>query len=122
MVTSRSVPQHTGQIFSLFAGQYRVALRFPQIGQVTICPLNVLAGIFAATRQHTPRSSETQNTHKMYSKSSLRMVYVARTLCPRVSFGFFIEGARLVRKTHYAMMTLFWNRRAAITSRIVPIA
>jgi hypothetical protein len=33
MVTSRSVPQQTEQMFSPFAGQYLFALRFWQIGQ-----------------------------------------------------------------------------------------
>jgi hypothetical protein len=34
MVTSRSVPQHTEQILWVFAGQYRFAFRFWQMGQV----------------------------------------------------------------------------------------
>src|SRR5258708_40232761 len=33
MVTSRSVPQQTAQIFSPLAGQKRAALRFSQMGQ-----------------------------------------------------------------------------------------
>src|SRR6516162_4933556 len=33
ILTSRSVPQQTAQIFSPLAGQNRDALRFPQIGQ-----------------------------------------------------------------------------------------
>src|SRR5207245_3450190 len=36
MVTSRSVPQHTAQIFSALAGQKRSALRCAQLGQVTV--------------------------------------------------------------------------------------
>src|SRR6267154_1102613 len=39
MVTSRSVPQQTAQIFSPFAGQNRAALRFSQIGQGTESPM-----------------------------------------------------------------------------------
>src|SRR6266436_409718 len=39
MVTSRSVPQQTAQIFSPFAGQNRAALRFSQIGQDTESPM-----------------------------------------------------------------------------------
>jgi len=39
MLTSRSVPQHTGQIFSALAGQKRPGLRFWQIGQDTNDPL-----------------------------------------------------------------------------------
>src|SRR5712664_4381464 len=38
MVTSRSVPQQTAQIFSPLAGQKRAALRFSQIGQNTESP------------------------------------------------------------------------------------
>ena len=38
MVTSRSVPQLTAQIFSPLAGQKRTALRFSQIGQDTESP------------------------------------------------------------------------------------
>src|SRR5712691_4756286 len=38
MVTSRSVPQQTAQIFSPLAGQKRAALRFSQIGQDTESP------------------------------------------------------------------------------------
>src|SRR5229473_2342683 len=41
MVTSRSVPQQTAQIFSPLAGQKRAALRFSQIGQDTESPQNV---------------------------------------------------------------------------------
>ena len=40
MVTSRSVPQQTAQIFSPLAGQYRAALRFSQIGQFKTIPLD----------------------------------------------------------------------------------
>src|SRR6266852_8360380 len=39
MVTSRSVPHQTAQIFSPFAGQNRAALRFSQIGQDTESPM-----------------------------------------------------------------------------------
>lgn len=38
MVTSRSVPQQTAQIFSPLAGQKRAALRFSQMGQDTESP------------------------------------------------------------------------------------
>ena len=38
MVTSRSVPQQTGQIFSALAGQKRPGLRLLQIGQSTNDP------------------------------------------------------------------------------------
>ena len=38
MLTSRSVPQQTAQIFSAFAGQKRPGLRFWQIGQFKISP------------------------------------------------------------------------------------
>jgi hypothetical protein len=38
MVTSRSLPQHTAQIFSSFAGQKRSALRLSQMGQDTKSP------------------------------------------------------------------------------------
>jgi hypothetical protein len=38
MVTSRSVPQHTAQIFSPFAGQNRFGFRFPQMGQFNASP------------------------------------------------------------------------------------
>jgi|ERR1700687_3302699 len=41
MVTSRSVPQQTAQIFSPLAGQKRAALRFSQMGQDTESPQNV---------------------------------------------------------------------------------
>jgi hypothetical protein len=40
METSRSVPQHTAQIFSAFAGQKRPGLRFSQIGQSNSAPIN----------------------------------------------------------------------------------
>jgi hypothetical protein len=39
MVTSRSVPQHTAQILSAFAGQKRPGFRFWQIGQTKNDPL-----------------------------------------------------------------------------------
>ncbi len=39
MVTSRSRPQHTAQIFSPFAGQNRLGGRFSQIGQVIRSPV-----------------------------------------------------------------------------------
>jgi len=39
MVTSRSVPQQTAQIFSALAGQKRPGLRLLQIGQSTNDPL-----------------------------------------------------------------------------------
>src|SRR5438309_9498496 len=39
MVTSRSVPQQTAQIFSPLAGQKRAGLRLSQIGQDTQYPL-----------------------------------------------------------------------------------
>jgi hypothetical protein len=38
MLTSRSVPQQTAQIFSAFAGQKRPGLRFWQIGQFKNIP------------------------------------------------------------------------------------
>jgi hypothetical protein len=38
IVTSRSVPQHTAQINSPFAGQNRFAFRFPHIGQLNPPP------------------------------------------------------------------------------------
>src|SRR5437764_5473959 len=41
MVTSRSLPQQTAQIFSALAGQKRSALRFSQIGQDTKSPQRV---------------------------------------------------------------------------------
>src|SRR5205814_7063706 len=41
MVTSRSLPQQTAQIFSALAGQKRSALRFSQIGQDTESPQRV---------------------------------------------------------------------------------
>jgi hypothetical protein len=40
MVTSRSVPQHTAQIFSPFAGQNRCGFLLLQIGQLTRAPVN----------------------------------------------------------------------------------
>jgi hypothetical protein len=68
MLTSRSVPQQTAQIFSALAGQKRPGLRFWQIGQCTDDP---------------PESDKNSEYH--------------------------------------AMMTLLWNRRAAITSKSVPM-
>lgn len=41
MVTSRSVPQQTAQIFSPLAGQKRAALRLSQMGQDTKSPQDV---------------------------------------------------------------------------------
>jgi hypothetical protein len=38
MVTSRSVPQQTEQMFVALAGQNRFALRFWQIGQTNYAP------------------------------------------------------------------------------------
>ncbi|PYU69116.1 MAG: hypothetical protein DMG49_14195 [Acidobacteria bacterium] len=55
MVTSRSVPQQTAQIFSPLAGQKRAALRFPQIGQDTGIPF----GLFV-TKQNTPSPSKSK--------------------------------------------------------------
>src|SRR6266576_4859376 len=43
IVTSRSVPQQTAQIFSPLAGQKRAALRFSQIGQDTGVPSDAFA-------------------------------------------------------------------------------
>ncbi|PYU53431.1 MAG: hypothetical protein DMG48_01570 [Acidobacteria bacterium] len=54
MVTSRSVPQQTAQIFSPLAGQKRAGLRLSQIGQDTEYPLpsRIIAG-YAAPPQKT---------------------------------------------------------------------
>jgi hypothetical protein len=38
MVTSRSVPQHTAQMDSPFAGQNRFGFLFSQIGQLNLSP------------------------------------------------------------------------------------
>src|SRR4029077_20443152 len=56
MVTSRSVPQQTAQIFSPLAGQKRAALRFSQMGQDTESPQN-----FETVQQNTRCSSKRQN-------------------------------------------------------------
>jgi len=53
--TSRSVPQHTEQIFSPLAGQKRAGLRFSQIGQGTGIPLDALV-----TEQNTPGPSKSK--------------------------------------------------------------
>src|SRR6266403_1798402 len=57
MVTSRSVPQQTAQIFSPFAGQNRAALRFSQIGQGTESPERQ-----RVVQQNTPRGWKAQKT------------------------------------------------------------
>jgi hypothetical protein len=44
MLTSRSVPQSIEQIFSPFAGQYRSARRFSQIGQIALPATDVFSG------------------------------------------------------------------------------
>jgi len=44
MVTSRSVPQSTAQIFSPLAGQYRSARRLLQIGQIAFSAKSVFSG------------------------------------------------------------------------------
>jgi hypothetical protein len=56
MVTSRSVPQQTAQIFSPLAGQRRSALRFSQMGQDKQSPQNV-----RTVQQNTLRGNKRQN-------------------------------------------------------------
>src|SRR5260370_39328473 len=56
MVTSRSVPQQTAQIFSPLAGQKRSALRFSQMGQDKQSPQNV-----RTVQQNTLRGNKRQN-------------------------------------------------------------
>ncbi|PYT79056.1 MAG: hypothetical protein DMG40_17995 [Acidobacteria bacterium] len=55
MVTSRSLPQQTAQIFSALAGQKRSALRFSQIGQDTDAPQGM-----KTVQQNTLGNSKTQ--------------------------------------------------------------
>src|SRR5438876_10413516 len=55
MVTSRSVPQQTAQIFSPLAGQKRAGLRFSQIGQDTESP-----HCSGTIEQDTPRCGKRQ--------------------------------------------------------------
>src|SRR6267378_8291485 len=55
MVTSRSMPQQTAQIFSPFAGQNRAALRFSQIGQDTESP-----GFPYCRSENTPQGRKSQ--------------------------------------------------------------
>src|SRR6266700_363762 len=57
MVTSRSVPQQTAQIFATLAGQKRTALRFSQIGQNTEFPHSS-----RTIEQDTLRRSKRQKT------------------------------------------------------------
>jgi hypothetical protein len=52
MVTSRSVPQSMAQIFSPFAGQYRSARRFSQMGQIALSVNRFAPGIVARWRFH----------------------------------------------------------------------
>src|SRR3981189_3053331 len=56
MVTSRSVPQQTAQIFSPLAGQKRAALRFSQMGQDTESPRHV-----RTVQQNTRGSNKRQS-------------------------------------------------------------
>src|SRR5258708_12915762 len=59
MVTSRSVPQQTAQIFSPLAGQKRAALRFSQIGQNTESPKAM-----RTIQQNTPRRGKRQKAER----------------------------------------------------------
>jgi hypothetical protein len=58
MVTSRSVPQQTAQIFSPLAGQKRSAFRFSQIGQDPDAPHSA-----RTTEQNTPQQAKRQKSY-----------------------------------------------------------
>src|SRR5215472_7144111 len=60
MVTSRSFPQQTAQIFSALAGQKRSALRFSQMGQDTKspqCAKTVQQNTLRNSKRQKPRST-----------------------------------------------------------------
>src|SRR5258705_12947124 len=71
MVTSRSVPQQTAQIFSPFAGQNRAAFRFSQIGQNTESPMIPCgrSAEYAAGTKSTKRTCDRVRNVKIQSTS-----------------------------------------------------
>src|ERR1700687_4803300 len=75
MVTSRSVPQQTAQIFSPLAGQKRAALRFSQMGQDTESPQN------ARTVQQNTRCGNKRQNRQAEVLGELERICNASLVC-----------------------------------------
>lgn len=151
MVTSRSVPQQTAQIFSALAGQNRSALRFPQIGQDTHAPPGAddRSGEYAEERQNTKgrraailtKGSEelheariwphpADREHPLRAPEGFLPVGGCFLFCcwasppptPAPALNRSKGRAAGFAYGTQAMMTLLWKRRAAMMIRTAPMA